>query len=107
MAINEDETADPGNETTRRNHPGVALDQLENALDQEGETSPPPAAYIGGDTERYERIATVGGVFNRCVIYRGMLLHAPQVPRDFRFDPSPRTGRLTANLFLRYPSRAG
>jgi hypothetical protein len=37
LAIDEDETADPGNETTRRDQPGVALHQLEKALDKEGQ----------------------------------------------------------------------
>ncbi|MNG18993.1 hypothetical protein D3C84_1031080 [compost metagenome] len=34
LAIHQDEAADPGDETTERNDPGVAFHQLEDALDE-------------------------------------------------------------------------
>ncbi|MNK86160.1 hypothetical protein D3C87_1060630 [compost metagenome] len=35
LTIDHDETADPGDEPAKRNDPGIALHQFENALDQE------------------------------------------------------------------------
>ena len=60
----------------------------------------PPARYVDGDTELFERIARYDAVFNRVLIYRGNMLHSVNVPQDFAPDPDPRTGRLTVNTFL-------
>ena len=60
----------------------------------------PEAKYIGGDTTLFERIDGVQPAFNRAAIYRGCNLHSGDIAEDFRFDPSPLTGRLTLNAFL-------
>ncbi len=61
-----------------------------------------PAQYIGGDNRYFQRYASVQGVFNRIIVYRSAYLHSPDIPADFRFDADPRSGRLTANLFLQF-----
>jgi len=61
-----------------------------------------PAAYIGGDTDCFERYASVAGTFNRLIVYRSANLHSPDIAADFPFDAAPRTGRLTANLFFKF-----
>ena len=56
-----------------------------------------PQHYIEGDSTLYERIACVPAAYNRAVIYRSASLHTADVGADFSYDPSPKTGRLTAN----------
>ena len=60
----------------------------------------PPAQYVDGDTELFERIARYDAAFNRALIYRGSMLHSVNVPSNFVPDPNPLTGRLTVNTFL-------
>ncbi|HTM82290.1 DUF6445 family protein [Asticcacaulis sp.] len=48
----------------------------------------------------YEQIFQVEGCFNRLVIYPGCLLHSGYFPPDFSYSCDPRTGRLTANVFI-------
>jgi hypothetical protein len=60
----------------------------------------PPADYIAGDTALFERIGTVTPAFNRAVLYRGCSLHSGDIGSGFRFDPDPRSGRLTLNAFI-------
>ena len=60
----------------------------------------PPPGYINGDTPLFERIGGSPATFNRAVLYRGRNLHSGDIAPDFRFDPSPRNGRLTLNAFL-------
>jgi hypothetical protein len=57
-------------------------------------------AYITGDTELYERIASQEGVFNRLLMYRRTTLHSGSIAPDFVPDTNPRTGRLSINAFL-------
>jgi hypothetical protein len=59
-----------------------------------------PAAYINGTDAHFEQIATVEGVPDRLIIYRGNLLHSGIIPPDMAMSDNPRTGRLTANLFV-------
>jgi hypothetical protein len=59
-----------------------------------------PAGYINGDTELFEQIASVSGVFNRMVIYRRNSLHSGCIGRGFIPDPEPSTGRLSINCFI-------
>jgi hypothetical protein len=56
--------------------------------------------YIHDSDRDYERIGHVEGIADRLVIYRGSLLHSGIIPPDARLSPDPRTGRLTANLFV-------
>lgn len=37
--------------------------------------------------------------FNRMVIYKGSMLHAPYIDTAVSIDPNPKTGRLTVNTF--------
>ena len=60
-----------------------------------------PAAYINGTDAQFEQIGVVEGVPDRLVIYRGNLLHSGIIPTDMPMSDHPRTGRLTANLFVK------
>jgi len=57
--------------------------------------------YIGASTEAFERIFDVEGVFNRCLIYTGAMLHLGQLAGAANFSPDPRQGRLAGNIFIR------
>lgn len=59
-----------------------------------------PAAYINGSDAHFEQIGVVEGVADRLVIYRGALLHSGIIPPGMTMSDDPRTGRLTANLFV-------
>jgi hypothetical protein len=59
-----------------------------------------PQAYINGDTELFQRIASYGVAFNRILIYRSSSLHSGDIPPDYRPDPNPKTGRLTITSFI-------
>lgn len=63
---------------------------------------PPEPRYIQSDDVRFERTESFAAAFNRVLIYRSMNLHSADIAPGFAFDPSPRTGRLTANTFLIY-----
>jgi hypothetical protein len=60
----------------------------------------PPAKYVEGSTDHYEMIEEIEYRPNRLIAYPGNLLHSGLVrpERDIGWDP--RTGRLTANLFI-------
>ena len=60
-----------------------------------------PQGYIGSSTSAFERIFDVEGVFNRCLIYSGAMLHSGQLAGTANFSPDPRLGRLTGNIFIR------
>jgi len=60
-----------------------------------------PEGYIGASTEAFERIFEVEGVFNRCLVYSGAMLHSGQFASTASFSPDPRRGRLTGNIFVR------
>jgi hypothetical protein len=70
-------------------------------------TGAPPARYVDGDTDFFERTAKYEAEFNRVLIYRGNMLHSVNVPPDFTPDANPRTGRLTLNTFLTVRGAAG
>jgi hypothetical protein len=70
-------------------------------------TGVPPARYVDGDTEFFERTAKYEAAFNRVLIYRGNMLHSVNVPPGFTPDANPRTGRLTLNTFLTVRGAAG
>lgn len=59
------------------------------------------SGYIAGSTAAYEQIDAVEGRRDRLIIYRGALLHSGIIPPDLPLDLDPRTGRLTANFFLK------
>lgn len=56
--------------------------------------------YIHDSDDQYERIGHIEGVADRLVIYRGSLLHSGIIPPDAALSADPRSGRLTANLFV-------
>jgi len=60
----------------------------------------PEAAYVGGDTPIYERIAGYEARFNRLLVYRGNTLHSAEVPPDLPLTADPRTGRFSVNSFI-------
>ena len=60
-----------------------------------------PSDYIGASTEAFDRIFDVEGVFNRCLVYTGAMLHSGQLAGLANFSPDPRRGRLTGNVFIR------
>jgi hypothetical protein len=60
----------------------------------------PPARFIEGDTELFERIARYDCTFNRAIVYRGSNLHSVNTPADYVPSLDPRSGRLTVNTFL-------
>lgn len=59
-----------------------------------------PKAYINGSTDLFEQLASYDAGFNRLVMYRSNHLHSGNIAPTFKFDPNPRTGRLTLNTFV-------
>jgi hypothetical protein len=64
------------------------------------------SGYIGGSTPSFERIDMVAAVPDRVIVYQGSLLHSGTIPPGMSFSDDPRTGRLTANFFVRGRPRA-
>jgi len=60
-----------------------------------------PKAYVAGSNEHYEEIGRIDGAADRLAIYRGAALHSGIIPSGMPLTGDPRTGRLTANLFIR------
>jgi hypothetical protein len=65
-------------------------------------SSAPPPRYANGDSNLFVRTASFDAVFNRLLLYRGVMLHSGNIAPEFEFDNNPRTGRLTANSFLQF-----
>ena len=82
------------------------FDAYEAALKTDVARVGPPAGYIDGDSDIFERIGAYDGTFNRMIVYRSQGLHSASIGPDFACDPDPRTGRLTLNLFLHFRPRA-
>lgn len=59
-----------------------------------------PSGYVRGSTNGFEEIGRVEGRFNRLVVYPSNLFHSGILPDDYDFNPDPRRGRLTTNIFL-------
>jgi len=60
----------------------------------------PAAGYICDSNDHYELYERIGYRPNRLVAYPGTLLHSGLVDPDRDINPDPRTGRLTANIFV-------
>ncbi len=60
----------------------------------------PRRDYFREDTEQFERIGKIDAAYNRCILYRGIILHSGFIPKILPFSQNPRTGRLTVNSFL-------
>ncbi|PAX07615.1 DUF6445 family protein [Sphingomonas lenta] len=62
--------------------------------------SPPPPAYVAGDTPLFERFAHAEARYNRALIYRSSLLHSGAISEGSALSPDPTVGRLTITAFL-------
>ncbi len=71
------------------------------------EYDPDPVSSGGHANAHYEKIFQVKGYFNRLVIYQGCLLHSGYLSPDFNYSSDPRTGRLTANVFIQTAKGSG
>lgn len=69
-------------------------------LAEELAATPPPQAYIAGDTPIFACTARVAARPNRAVIYRSALLHSGAISAGAVLSPDPRLGRLTVTAFL-------
>jgi hypothetical protein len=68
----------------------------------EGLSQHPPEGYIADDSPLFARTAAYAATFNRIILFRGAMLHSAAVDPAHGFDASPRSGRLTANMFLHF-----
>ena len=59
-------------------------------------------SYIVSDSEQYRRIAAFEAAFDRVLIYRSRTFHSGLIPASSTLSNDPRTGRLTANIFLNF-----
>ena len=57
-------------------------------------------AYVKGSNDQYELYHRIEYRPNRLAVYPGCLLHSGLVDPAVDVDPDPRTGRLTANIFV-------
>ena len=62
----------------------------------------PPAQYIEGDTDLFEKVGGVDARFNRVAAYFSNALHSGEIRRDAPLDPTPSRGRLTISTFIRW-----
>ncbi len=62
----------------------------------------PPAEYIRASGDHYELFEAIDYRPNRLIAYPGSLLHSGLIDPDRDINPDPRTGRLTANFFMRF-----
>lgn len=69
-------------------------------LAEELAMTPPPQAYITGDTPHFACTARVAARANRAVIYRSALLHSGAISAGAVLSSDPRHGRLTVTAFL-------
>lgn len=70
----------------------------EASLKAEAKEDGIPKGYFRG-SDRFERIYEIEPLFNRLVIYRGILLHSGSMPANPVFSDDPAVGRLTLNIF--------
>lgn len=62
----------------------------------------PRQGYITESSDQYELMGEVGYKPNRVIIYPGCLLHSGLINPATDISKDPRTGRLTANIFLNF-----
>lgn len=74
----------------------------EGIRDRELRNSGGAPCYIVGDSENYEQTAAFEAAFDRVLIYRSRTFHSGLIPAGSTLSANPRTGRLTANIFLNY-----
>lgn len=73
------------------------------AFDQEHGN--PPQSYITASNDQFELVGSVDYRPNRMIIYPGNLLHSGLINPATDIDKNPRTGRLTANVFVNFLPR--
>ncbi|MEP1384453.1 MAG: DUF6445 family protein [Paraglaciecola sp.] len=66
------------------------------------ENGEPPQEYFVNSNDHFECYDKVEYKPNRLVLYPGCLLHSILIDKDTDIDPNPKTGRLTANVFLEF-----
>lgn len=66
------------------------------------ENGPLPAGYMEGANRLYERTEYIAAKFNRLLLYRSRVLHSASISKICNFSANPRSGRLTANVFLEF-----
>lgn len=74
----------------------------QEARDRDLRAAAPGPGYIRGDAHGYEQTAVLEARFNRLLVYRSCVLHSGQIDPWAGLSSDPRTGRLTANLFVSY-----
>ena len=65
----------------------------------------PSQSYITASNDQFELMGSVEYRPNRMIIYPGNLLHSGLINPATDIDKNPRTGRLTANIFLNFMPR--
>jgi hypothetical protein len=65
------------------------------------ETGADATGYIRSSNPWFDQIGMVDAQPDRLIVYQGSLLHSGVIPPDMPFSDDPRTGRLTANFFVR------
>jgi hypothetical protein len=73
----------------------AAFEQARNAEVTASQSQPDTAL-----SDLYEEIAYVEPVFNRLILYHASQLHSARLENSRQLTDDPRTGRLTANLFI-------
>jgi hypothetical protein len=86
-----------GYESISEDREGHYLSVVRTSLQNNGS---PPAQYVNGDNDLFERIASIEAKFDRLIIYRSRVLHSADIDPDVSLNPDPRVGRLTATAFF-------
>ncbi|WP_100658586.1 DUF6445 family protein [Alteromonas flava] len=65
----------------------------------------PTGRYIDDSNQQFNKIGEIPYMPNRLAIYPGNLLHSGVINPSTDIDENPRTGRLTANIFLNFKAQ--
>lgn len=88
-----------GLEKINDNNVELYLNSAQQFIDKNGE---PEQEYCTSSTDHFELYHEIEYKPNRLVIYPGHLLHSIIVCPETDIDTNPKTGRLTANLFIEF-----
>jgi hypothetical protein len=88
-----------GHETLTKEQRAGATEFDEREMALNGAIAP---GYNDVDGRLYLEIGRVDAAWNRLIVYRGALLHAPLIPNGLELPGDPRTGRLTGMLFVKF-----
>jgi hypothetical protein len=77
------------------------IEMFVRTAEREAAQLPADSGYVSGSNTFFEQIGAVEAIPDRLIIYQGSLLHSGIIPADMNFSADPRSGRLTANLFVR------